>query len=177
MKPTIDVNNYYVVESLIKWNGSVYSAQWLRLMFIGLFKVILESKSRLPFPEFSGYHCMFGIYLWYILKGFFNFPNVQIPKQLPKSVLAAALVLKSVLAAALGPRVHHSHSARSHWSLQLLRGPNQCFGNLSLRKLQIEIWEVATWVSVPWKVTLGKIQFGKWQKPTDWSLLELVTII
>ena len=38
-------------QSITMWNGSVYKAQFLCLLFI-------ESKSRLPIPEFSAYHCI-----------------------------------------------------------------------------------------------------------------------
>ena len=44
------------MKSLILLNGSVYSKYLLCLMLIRLLKVILCSKSRLPSPEFSGYH-------------------------------------------------------------------------------------------------------------------------
>ena len=48
------LNNFCTAE--LK-NGSVYTSQLLCLMFIKLFKVLIECKSRLPIQEFSGYHC------------------------------------------------------------------------------------------------------------------------
>ena len=45
-------NSFTIIKSL-KWNGSVYVAQLLCLMFIGLFKVITWVKSRLPISIFS----------------------------------------------------------------------------------------------------------------------------
>ena len=89
---------------------------------------------------------------------------MQFPKrQLPKSVLAAALGPQPVLAAALGPLAHPSRSARPHCSLRRLRGPNLTFGKLPLGKLHI--WEVATWEIVTWEVALGKMPLLKYLTP------------
>ena len=61
---------------------------------------------------------------------------MQFPKkQLPKSILAAAL----------GP----------HSSLRCLRGPKQTFGKLPLGKFHI--WKVAPLEVVTWEVSLGKV--------------------
>ena len=75
-----------------------------------------------------------------IFQGYFsqvhNFPNVQFSKrQLPKSVLAAAL----------GPLACSSLSARSPLQpvAPQLRRPNLTFGKLPLNKLHI--WEVVPW--------------------------------
>ena len=43
-------------QTLIFLNGSVYTAQFLCLILIGLLKV--DSKIHLPIPEFFGYHCV-----------------------------------------------------------------------------------------------------------------------
>ena len=40
------------------WNGSVYTAQLLCFMVNELFKVKLDPKNLLTFPELFGYHCM-----------------------------------------------------------------------------------------------------------------------
>ena len=50
---------------------SVYTVSLLSLMLIGL-KLSLDSSSRLPIPEFSGYHCiseyiLFNSYPWQAL--------------------------------------------------------------------------------------------------------------
>jgi len=61
---------------------------------------------------------------WQLPKGIFlsnNFPNVQFPKrELPKSVLAAALGPKYVLSASLGPLANSNRSARTTLLLLLL---------------------------------------------------------
>ena len=49
-------------------NGSVYIAQLLWPMRIGLFKFEFKSKSRLPISECTGYHCNFFYYCYYLAK-------------------------------------------------------------------------------------------------------------
>jgi len=72
-----------------------------------------------------------------------NFQNVQFPKrQLPNSVLAAALGPQPVLAVVL--------SSPSHCNLRRLRGPNLTFRKLPPGKLHI--LEVAAWENIFGKV-------------------------
>ena len=89
-----------------------------------------------------------------------HFPNaVQFHKrQLPKSALAAALGPQPFLAAALGPLTHPNCSARPHFGVQCLRGPNLTFGKLLLGKLHV--LEVSTWEIDTWEVALGKMPLG-----------------
>ena len=79
----------------------------------------------------------------YFPKGFFPRATSQdyLSKwQLPESVLAAALGTKPILAAALGPLVHPSHSARP---------PNCTLGKLTLGKLSLgkSAFEKCLWES------------------------------
>ena len=81
-------------------------------------------------------------------------------RQLLKSVLAAALGLKPVLAAALGPL---ATALRPHCSLRRLRGANLTFWKSPLGKLHI--WEVVTWQIATWEVALEKMPLGMYLTP------------
>jgi len=50
---------YEVIKSLIEWNGSDYTAQLVCSSSLDYVLTKFESKSRLPIPEFSVYHCMY----------------------------------------------------------------------------------------------------------------------
>ena len=92
-----------------------------------------------------------------------TFPNAfsqcsAISQAAISQALAAALGPQPVLAAALGPLTHPNCSARPHFSVQRLRGPNLTFGKLLLGKLHV--LEVSTWEIDTWEVALGKMPLG-----------------
>ena len=121
--------------------GAVRSLSWYSWkVYLKLCKVL----SKRIFPK------------WQLPKGTFpscNFPNVQFPKrQLLKSVLAAALgPSQHVLVAALGPETHPNRSARPrpHCSLRrlielsLTVGGSFCWGYCTFGKLPLGkcIWK------------------------------------
>ena len=53
----VNSNKFTPNKSVTKWNGAIYTAQLLRLKFIGLFKVITWVQSRLPTSKLSDSDC------------------------------------------------------------------------------------------------------------------------